>query len=68
MCTLRLASDMAAATTPAEAADKIRKEVFLVMQDLIKYQYDPLKYQERVRERQKWETEHAPESEEDTMP
>lgn len=59
----RLAADMAAATTPAEAADKIRKEIFLAMQDLTKYQYDPLKYQERVRERQKWELEHAPENE-----
>lgn len=59
----RLAADMAAATTPAEAADKIRKEIFLAMQDLTKYQYDPLKYQERVRERQKWELEHAPKNE-----
>jgi len=62
----RLAADMAAVTTPAEAADKIRKEIFLIMQDLTKYQYDPLQYQERVRERQKWELEHVPQIEEET--
>ena len=53
----RLAPDLAAAQTPAEAADKIRKETFFVMKELSLYQYDPQRYRERVRERQKWEAE-----------
>lgn len=51
----RLAMDAAAATTPAEVSEVIRKEVHLVMRELAGYQYDPQKYAERVRERQKWE-------------
>lgn len=51
----RLAVDVAAAETPAEAAEIIRKEVFQVMQELSRYRYDPKKYEERVRERRDWE-------------
>lgn len=52
----RLAVDVAAAETPAEAAEIIRKEVFQVMQELSRYRYDPKKYEERVRERRDWDT------------
>ena len=51
----RLAVDVAAVTTPAEAAEIIRKEVHALMRELANYQYDPEKYEERVRERRKWE-------------
>lgn len=51
----RLAVDVAAAATPAEAAEIIRKEVHALMRELANYQYDPEKYEERVRERRKWE-------------
>ena len=51
----RLAVDVAALTTPAEAAEIIRKEVHALMRELANYQYDPEKYEERVRERRKWE-------------
>jgi len=50
----RLAVDVAAATTPAEASEIIRKEVHKVMRELANYQYDPKKYEERVRERMDW--------------
>ena len=46
----RLAVDV-----PAEAAEIIRKEVHALMRELANYQYDPEKYEERVRERRKWE-------------
>ena len=46
----RLAVDVAAVTTPAEAAEIIRKEVHALMRELANYQYDPEKYEERVRE------------------
>lgn len=51
----RLAVDVAAAATPAEAAEIVRKEVHILMRELANYQYDPEKYEERVRERRKWE-------------
>lgn len=51
----RLAVDVAAAVTPAEAAEIIRKEVHALMRELANYQYDPEKYEERVRARRNWE-------------
>lgn len=51
----RLAVDVAAVATPAEAAEIIRKEVHALMRELANYQYEPEKYEERVRERKKWE-------------
>ena len=53
----RLAVDVTEATAPAEAAEIIRREVYQVMQELSRYQYDPRKYQERVRERRKWSSQ-----------
>ena len=51
----RLAVDVAAAITPAEAAEIIRKEVHALMRELVNYEYNPEKYEERVRERRNWE-------------
>lgn len=52
----RLAVDVAATSTAAEAAEVIRKEVHKVMRELAAYRYDPEKYEERVRQRRDWET------------
>ena len=52
--TIRLAVDVAAVSTPAEASEVIRKEVSKVMRELAGYHYDPKKYEERVRERRDW--------------
>ena len=52
----RLAVDVAAAVSPAEAAEIIRKEVYAVMWELAQYRYDPKKYEGRVRERMDWDT------------
>lgn len=54
----RLAVDVAGTTTAAEAAEVIKREVYLVMKDLSSYTYDPEKYAERVRERMDWQAEH----------
>lgn len=51
----RLAMEVVHVETAAEAAQIIRKEVNLVMNELANYQYDPEKYQERVRDRMEWE-------------
>ena len=50
----RLAVDVAAVSSPAEAAEVIRREVHKVMRELAGYHYDPEKYEERVRTRQNW--------------
>lgn len=54
----RLAVDVARTGTAAEAAEVIKREVYLIMKDLSDYEYDPEKYAERVRERMDWQAEH----------
>ena len=61
----RLAVDVTSAQTAAESADIIRAEVFKVMQELSQYRYDPQKYEERVRDRMKWETEREADSDDE---
>lgn len=51
----RLAVDTANAKTAAETADIIRREVHAIMNELANYQYDPAKYEERVRKRKEWD-------------
>lgn len=53
----RLAVDIVNTSTPAEAAEVIRKEVYKAMEELSHYKYDPKKYEERVRERRSWDIE-----------
>ena len=60
----RLAVDVVSAQT-AEAADIIRAEVFKVMQELSQYRYDPQKYEERVRDRMKWESDSEVDSDDE---
>lgn len=55
----RLAVDVARSETAAEAAEIVKREVYLVMQDLSAYAYDPKTYAERVRERMDWQAEHG---------
>ena len=61
----RLAVDVVSAQTAAEAADIIRAEVFKVMQELSQYRYDPQKYEERVRDRMKWESDSEVDSDDE---
>ena len=50
----RVAIDVAAVNSSAEASEVIRKEVHKVMRELANYHYDPKKYEERVRARRSW--------------
>lgn len=50
----RVAMDAAQAQTAAEAAQIVRREVFLIMQELAEHEYEPAKYREKVRERAEW--------------
>ena len=59
----RLAVDVAACSSAAEAAEIVRREVYQIMGELAGYQYDPDKYAERVRERMKWDAEVVPDEE-----
>ena len=47
----RLAMDLSSLTEPAEISARIQKEVYLIMEELSSYKYDPEKYKERVMER-----------------
>ncbi len=51
----RVARDTAAATTPSETAEIVRKETYHILQELSEYTYDPAKYEARVRERLSWD-------------
>ena len=51
----RLADDTFNADSSAEAEAIIRKEVFALMETLSRYEYDPKKYEERVRDRMNWQ-------------
>lgn len=50
----RVAVDVTACETAAEASNVIRKEVHKIMRELAEYKYDPEKYAELVRERREW--------------
>lgn len=50
----RLAVDVAAAQTAAEASVIIRDEVYKILDDLANYKYDPEEYARRVRDREGW--------------
>lgn len=50
----RMAVDVVGAETAAEASEIIRAEVYKVMEELARYEYDPAKYDERIRQRRDW--------------
>ena len=54
----RLAVDAAHLSDPAEVSELVRTEVYAIMTELSQYQYDSKKYEERVRERMNWDTDH----------
>ena len=52
----RLAVDVCNASTPAEAADVIKAECYVMLNQLSEYEYNPDEYQRRVRERHGWDS------------
>lgn len=61
----RCAMDVAELSSPAACADVIRKEVNGVLSELATYRYDPALYEERVRDRRKWEAKILSDEEEE---
>ena len=57
----KLAVDVAKMNTAAEAADRIKQEVYQILTRLSEYEYDPEEYKKRVRERQGWNDEREDE-------
>ena len=57
----KLAVDCANCKSAAEAAGKIEREVYFILENLADYRYDPEEYKKRVMERQGWETQREDE-------
>ena len=59
----RVAVDVAAEQTPAECSAIMQREVRKVMRELANYEYDPKRYEERVRDRRAWDSEREEDDE-----
>lgn len=51
----KLAVDLAGTHTAAEQADRVKQEVYYILENLSGYKYDPEEYKKRVMERQGWD-------------
>jgi phage terminase Nu1 subunit (DNA packaging protein) len=60
----KLAVDVAAINSAPECADRIKREIYAVLNSLANYRYDPDEYKKRVRERQGWNDRHGEEGDE----
>lgn len=60
----KLAVDVAAINSAPECADRIKREIYSVLDSLANYRYDPDEYKKRVRERQGWNDRHGEEGDE----
>lgn len=54
----KLAVDLGGTHTAAEQAEKVKQEVYFILDQLANYKYDPEAYKKRVMERQGWENGH----------
>ena len=55
----KLAVDLAGTHTAPEQADRVKREVYYLLERLSEYRYDPEDYKARVRERQGWSERHG---------
>ncbi|MDY5501593.1 MAG: protoporphyrinogen oxidase [Gemmiger sp.] len=55
----KLAVDLSGNHTAPEQADRVKREVYFVLNALADYRYDPEVYKARVRERQGWNERHG---------
>ena len=60
----KLAVDVAALSSAPECADRIKQEIYSVLNACANYRYDPDEYKKRVRERQGWNERHGEEGDE----
>ena len=64
----KLAVDLAAASSAAEASERIKKEIYSILDELSRYEYNAEDYKRRVRERVKWQNGDNTESEQEKTP
>lgn len=50
----KLAVDLSGTHTAPEQAERVKREIYYILNQLADYRYDPEKYKARVRERQGW--------------
>lgn len=55
----KLAVDLAGTHTAPEQAERVKEEVYFILNSLADYKYDPEEYKRRVRERQGWEHQQS---------
>ncbi|SCJ81470.1 Uncharacterised protein [uncultured Flavonifractor sp.] len=60
----KLAVELAGNHTAPEQADRVKREVYYILEQLADYKYDPDEYRARVRERQGWNERHGDDEEE----
>lgn len=60
----RVAVDVNACETAAEVSALLTKEIHKIMRELAGYEYDPERYEERVKDRENWIAEYGDEDEE----
>ena len=60
----KLAVDVAAINSAPECADRIKQEVYAILNSLANWQYDPDDYKKRMSERQGWNDRHGDEGDE----
>lgn len=58
----KLAVDLAGDHTAAEQAERVKNEVYYILNQLADYRYDPEEYKKRVMERQGWDGGNLPDS------
>ncbi|MFQ6954339.1 MAG: protoporphyrinogen oxidase [Flavonifractor plautii] len=55
----KLAVDLSGTHTAPEQADRVKREVYYLLERLAEYRYDPEEYKARVRERKGWNERHG---------
>lgn len=53
----KLAVDLSGTHTASEQADRVKTEVYWILENLSEYKYDPAVYKQRVTQRRGWEAE-----------
>lgn len=61
----KLAVDLAGTHTAAEQADRVKTEVYYILENLADYKYDPEEYKKRVMERQGWDNHDGKDTDSD---
>ena len=59
----KLAVDLANIDDSAVCAEKIKSEVYFILNELSQYEYEPEEFKKRLRERIKWQNGNADEDE-----